>query len=1058
MKYFTKEQIEEIRRQLATLGVRDTDLDSAGPLSGDELVAIIQNGMNKKVGVRKLIHDYLPPDIASGVDGKSAYQTWKENGHPTGTEEEFLASLKGAKGDPGVAGAPGAAGATGPQGPKGEKGEKGEKGDPGGGSDVTWNQVYTGGTKIAEIKIGNSPKVDVIAPTGGGGSIDLEDYVQTMYSAVSANPGTPSTSPTNWHSIRGNSDVWMAIRFFDTDTSSFSAWALIDISRDVPVYATLESFNFTRNNAASVTAPTGGSYSSPYNVTSTDGSVWSDGVPQGTAKIWMTSRTFASDSTHSDSAWKTPVVLADTEYMDYEYSATVNPGTRGTPQKTSPSANETNPNWSNEADENTIWMAMREVAGGAYKAGSSWRIVKIQGEKGSDGTSVTPLGSIFGAFDSVSAAQTYYNAHSELKAIDYAICKDTGSTVYDKLYKFVRVSSSSTYTDETSNVETGDFYLDPGGNMWVWDGDDFNNAGVIRGPQGEDGQSPYLHIKYANYNESTGEFEFTEGGSGSGDDGEEPGDYIGMYWDYNDTDSNDPADYIPWKYCKGQDGFGYEYIFYLENTGDAPLLPATSPNYDNYVPTADGWTDDPGGVSASNRFCWEAWRKKVNGTWSQWYGTSNGYARLYAHFGKDGTDGTNGVDGKDAVPLRLRNWSDIAGVSLSGDNKIFSGFEEWTEGSTQKKAPFRDVIVISPKNYPSESACPFVYGPDSLKTPVLLLINYDPTNHASGFSGNDQVIVLPDASKYTTTVPATASDSSALYGQGKVYSVFQNYGAIYSQVLVATQGYIGNLTVDELLANDATVTHQFTAQNITASGGKIGALSINGGGLVSSTRSTSGGEKTDTDFELSNTKFEFDTEHWYSMGGGMGDLSDGSQSIKISATNTGQNSGFVEILDNTNDLGPQAALYISSTGQKPAIKVNSGDTILKNVVIGGNASISGNVSVEGTIAGRMPLVSISSSTYSITAAQSGTTFLFTQSSANTVYLPSSPSDGIYYDFVVARQSSSAQVSLVGNGTGRIISILSGSVIPGVTTYTMSNGVMYRAFASGYYWYVVRLCD
>ena len=35
-----------------------------------------------------------------GTDGKSAYQIWLDNGH-TGTETDFLNSLKGAKGDPG---------------------------------------------------------------------------------------------------------------------------------------------------------------------------------------------------------------------------------------------------------------------------------------------------------------------------------------------------------------------------------------------------------------------------------------------------------------------------------------------------------------------------------------------------------------------------------------------------------------------------------------------------------------------------------------------------------------------------------------------------------------------------------------------------------------------------------------------------------------------------------------------------------------------------------------------------------------------------------------------
>ena len=57
-------------------------------------------------------------DGKDGVDGKSAYQIAVDNGYP-GTEQAWLASLKGEKGDKGDTGA------------AGEKGEKGDKGDPG---------------------------------------------------------------------------------------------------------------------------------------------------------------------------------------------------------------------------------------------------------------------------------------------------------------------------------------------------------------------------------------------------------------------------------------------------------------------------------------------------------------------------------------------------------------------------------------------------------------------------------------------------------------------------------------------------------------------------------------------------------------------------------------------------------------------------------------------------------------------------------------------------------------------------------------------------------------
>ena len=62
-----------------------------------------------------------------GEDGLSAYMIAMENGF-SGTEEQWLASLKGDKGDKGDTGA---TGATGPQGPKGDTGETGPQGPKG---------------------------------------------------------------------------------------------------------------------------------------------------------------------------------------------------------------------------------------------------------------------------------------------------------------------------------------------------------------------------------------------------------------------------------------------------------------------------------------------------------------------------------------------------------------------------------------------------------------------------------------------------------------------------------------------------------------------------------------------------------------------------------------------------------------------------------------------------------------------------------------------------------------------------------------------------------------
>lgn len=82
---------------------------------------------------------------AEGVAGLSAYEVATANGY-TGTESQWLASLRGPAGAPGTPGAPGApgqpgqngadgaagpAGADGAQGPAGATGPKGDKGDKG---------------------------------------------------------------------------------------------------------------------------------------------------------------------------------------------------------------------------------------------------------------------------------------------------------------------------------------------------------------------------------------------------------------------------------------------------------------------------------------------------------------------------------------------------------------------------------------------------------------------------------------------------------------------------------------------------------------------------------------------------------------------------------------------------------------------------------------------------------------------------------------------------------------------------------------------------------------
>ena len=431
---------------------------------------------------------------------------------------------------------------------------------------------------LGGIKVGLGLTIDsqgVLSATGGGGD-PSDGGVNTLYSSESA-PGTPDTDPSSWHVSKGAGDIWLAVQF--KENGVWGPWAIISIGDYEAVYASFKSFVFKRSDASSLSAPTGGSYSNPY---PTDTS-WSDGIPSGTGAIWMSTRIFTSDdNAHGDANWSTPKVISDTGDMDYEFSSAANPGT---PSKATPTSAQTNPNWSDTADTTTIWMAMRKIKNEAYVG--DWMVTKIKGENGADGTSVKILGTL---------------------------------------------PSSGDLPDPYTG-DVGDGYLIDG-DLWVWDGDNWVDCGAIKGEDGDDGQTPFIHIKYGVKVNDAIQFTASSGESPEG------ATHIGIYWDYDSTDSSTVGDYT-WSEWKGQDGFGYEYIFKLTSTSTAPELPSSSPNTDNYVPPTGGWTDDPGGVSSANPYCWVAWRKKEDGVWSSWYGTTNGRARLYAYFADDGTDGYN---------------------------------------------------------------------------------------------------------------------------------------------------------------------------------------------------------------------------------------------------------------------------------------------------------------------------------------------------------------------------------------------------------------------------------
>lgn len=512
----------------------------------------------------------------------------------------------------------------------------------------------------------------------------------------------PTTNPNGWYdadlypALLVNAN-WMAMRV--AKNGYWGAWKVFKIRGEageaavVPVVSFMStafrrSDNYTKTTVGGKEIcvldpsenPTGGSYSDP-NPTNVDihgNRLWSDGVPQGKEKLWVTTRIFYSDDTIT--SWRTPVPVGDTANMDYEWCDAETPlyphPTRTSPDDINPGREpddtKENGGWYDEPDENAdpIWMAMRPCEGNRYTS-SDWQIMRVKGERGDDGTSFVPKGQLFGIYNTangVAQAKNYYDAHaSSMGTMKYAIV-GTGLT---GLYEFSAAYPNG--RDLTSSLNVGDAYSNAGGDgmyidnpgdlkehIFIWDGNNFIDFGNIKG---DPGLPVYFHIKYSN----DGGHSFTF--SGEVQDGETPGEWIGTRVDNNPRDSMNPDDYKPWKKWQGEDGFGYEYVFQLNNNPIAPSVPTEYPSYekdgrtvtyqdDDYVP--EGWTDDPGSPTKSKQYCWVIYRRKEHNVWQPFRGSSADSTRA-ALFSKWSSDG-RGIEGVTEM-YAVASFSTLDGMS-----------------------------------------------------------------------------------------------------------------------------------------------------------------------------------------------------------------------------------------------------------------------------------------------------------------------------------------------------------------------------------------------------------
>ena len=108
---------------------------------------------------------------------------------------------------------------------------------------------------------------------------------------------------------------------------------------------------------------------------------------------------------------------------------------------------------------------------------------------------------------------------------------------------------------------------------------------------------------------------------------------------------------------KGQDGYGYEYIFKTTNTPTPPHIPNKNSAWHTIAniepgrtqnPDSNdaGWYDEPMEPVENSKYVWMCWRKfdrsaGTNGEWTDFAGKGDTiYARLWQVYAKNLTDVT----------------------------------------------------------------------------------------------------------------------------------------------------------------------------------------------------------------------------------------------------------------------------------------------------------------------------------------------------------------------------------------------------------------------------------